>query len=138
MMWSLPSYDLDIAPRQSNANLLRLTHALVDVEAEVMGSGRVRSFPLDDWLRASKCWNFATSLGRLDVLMQLDGVTDYEELAREATPVMLSPGLSVLVASVRHLIAMKEAAGRSKDEPVLQDLYWLRDRPQGPPPPVEP
>ena len=132
-----PPLDVDVAPEQSDENLLRMTRALVALEAEVMGAGKVRNFPIGDWLRASRFWNFTTTLGRFDVLLSVDGVDGYDTLARDATSVPLSQEVSVMVASVDHLIAMKEAAGRDKDQLVLPSLYWLRDRPQGPPP-VEP
>lgn len=43
----------------------------------------------------------------------------------------MEEGVTVLVASLDDLIAMKEAADRPKDLLALPILRWLRDRPQG-------
>lgn len=122
------SRDLDLVPDPSPENLTRVSKALVAQRAHVVGVGRVLDLSEGEWLRASRFWNFDTTNGRLDLLLAPDGVDGWEALAATAEPVTLEDGTSVLVASVKHLIAMKEAAGRAKDHFVLPTLRWLQAR----------
>ena len=70
---------------------------------------------------ASSIWQgqnftFVTNAGFFDCLASPEegGPTDYELLARSASPMTLA-GASVLVCSLEDLIRMKQAAGRAKD-----------------------
>ena len=121
------SLDVDVVPEPSDENLNRLSEALLALHAEVLGAGRVRDFGDGDWLRASRSWNFATDLWRLDILHAPAGVTGYAALAAEATNENVD-GVMIMTASIEHLIAMKEAANRPKDQLSLPILRWLRDR----------
>ncbi len=119
--------DVDVVPEPSDENLDRLATALLDMDAEVTGAGRVRDFGDGAWLRASNVWNFTTRLGRLDVILAPAGLDGFPELAAAATAADAGGG-TIMTASIEHLIAMKEAANRPKDQLSLPILRWLRDR----------
>jgi hypothetical protein len=121
------SLDLDIVPDPGESNLTRLTQALLALHAEVLFAGPVRRFPDGEWMRASRFWNFTTDAGRFDVRFAPAGVEEYAVL-RNAAQAIETGDRTVLVASLDHLIAMKEAANRPKDQQALPILQWLRDR----------
>lgn len=62
-----------------------------------------------------------TDLGPLDVVHGLDGVPAYDELKSRATETEVL-GVKVLVCSLADLKAMKQAAGRTRDQADLEDL----------------
>jgi hypothetical protein len=62
-----------------------------------------------------------TNLGRLDVVQGLDGVPSFVELRSRATEVEIL-GTAVWVCSRDDLMAMKRAAGRTRDLADLEDL----------------
>lgn len=120
--------DVDVVPDLMSSNLDVLSRTLIALHAEVRFAGPVINTGDGEWLRAAKTWNFDTTAGILDVLLQADGGGDFEALAERAELIPLAPDVSVLVASLDDLIAMKEAAGRPKDLLALPMLRWLRDR----------
>lgn len=62
-----------------------------------------------------------TDLGRLDVVQGLDGVPSFEDLRLRATEAEIL-GSKVWVCSREDLMAMKRAAGRTRDLADLEDL----------------
>jgi predicted nucleotidyltransferase len=66
-----------------------------------------------------------TDAGPLDLLGDAQGVTDFDALWEHAEEAELY-GLPVRVASIEDLIAMKRAAGRSKDLLHIQELEALK------------
>lgn len=128
----ITSNDLDVVPDPDPANLTRLMEALLDVGAEVRFAGAVRRLPDGEWLRASRFWNLDTRSGKLDILMQVGAGLDYHAIRSDAVEIGLGD-LNVWVASLDHLIAMKEEANRPKDLQALPILRWLREQPGGPP-----
>ena len=121
--YPLPTEDLDIAPSRDGDNLERLAAALLELHAELrLPGGKTHSFPIDaDYLARADSWTLATTAGPLDVLFAPTGTSGYEDLRRDAVRATLR-GTPVLLASLRDIIRMKEAARRPKDEAQLPAL----------------
>lgn len=124
--------DLDLVPDDSPENLTRLSAALVALEAEVVGAGRVRHHPDGEWLRSTRTWNFRTPHGDLDVLFSPPGARPFDAMSVEAQEAEVKPGLVIVLAPLDDLIAMKKAAGRNKDLLAIPILEYLRDRKKHP------
>jgi len=108
--------DVDVAYERSKANLERLASALSELGATLRGAPADLPFQLDaEALRAGLNFTFDTRFGSLDILGEPAGATRYEELLSAASSEALW-GVHIHVASLDHLIAMKEAAGRTKDK----------------------
>lgn len=113
--------DLDIVPEPGSANLTRLAKALRDLEAEVdladVAADELGIKPDEAGLSAGGNWALQTRHGRLDVMQDVPGLRDYDEL--RAGAVMIS---GALYAGYDALIAMKAASGRDED---LRDIGAL-------------
>src|SRR5512133_2972621 len=100
--------DIDIAYERSQENLERLVSALVELGATVRGAPK-----LDAKTIAAGDFMFDTPHGRVDIVAKPSGSPPYEKL-RDAAEKLDIDGFVVAVASVDHMIAMKEAAGRNR------------------------
>ncbi len=124
---SFPTYDLDIAYAREDDNLERLAQALRSVGATLRGAPADVPFLLDAvTLKAGAHFTYVTEHGGLDILSDPDGAPRYERLKADAEPFEVR-GLSVRVASLDHLIAMKEASGRTKDKLMATEYRVLSD-----------
>ncbi len=122
--------DLDIVPDPEPENLVRLASLLRDLDAEHAGGGDFSAdeFPFDpkDPAQLAQGANFRleTRLGPLDIMQWVAGIEGdvaYTELAGEAVTVPFR-GRELLVCGLRHLRAMKLAAGREQDLLDLREL----------------
>jgi hypothetical protein len=119
--------DLDICYARDRANLERLAAVLLGLGARLRGAPADLPFRLDaETLAAGDHFTFETAAGDLDVLATPAGAPSYEQLSRSAERVEIE-GMTVLVASIDDLIAMKRASGRPKDFVELEILGALRD-----------
>jgi hypothetical protein len=108
--------DLDIAFAADPGNLQALSEVLAGLDAKLRGiEGDVPFIPDAKTLDGIELLTLETSHGWLDVHRSLAGVRSYDALRRRAERVNLDE-ISVLVASIDDLIAMKRAAGRPQDE----------------------
>jgi hypothetical protein len=124
---ALPSYDLDVVYARDVPNLERMAAALVELESRLRGAPADVPFLLDGrTLRAGANFTFQTPAGSLDILADPAGAPKYEQLKEAALSVEID-GEPVLVASLDHLIAMKEAAGRPKDLLMATEYRMLSD-----------
>jgi hypothetical protein len=125
---SYPSYDVDIAYDRDDENLNRLAAALVELRATRRGAPADLPFVLDGkTLKNGAHFTFDTPYGSLDILTDPDGAPRYEELKRAAGEPQPLEGVLVYAASLDHLIAMKEAAGRAKDRLMASEYRTLAD-----------
>jgi hypothetical protein len=125
-----PSKYLDIVPDPDPENLERLGRALVSINARPaeLGDFDIDEMPADatrlEDLALGGNFRLETDLGSLDVMQWISGVDAddlYRELDREALMFELDE-VPVRYCSLRHLRAMKVAAGRPRD---LDDLQHL-------------
>jgi hypothetical protein len=108
--------DIDVAYERSRENLERLAGALAELQATLRGAPPDLPFQLDPkTLKEGANFTFDTRFGSLDILGDVAGAPSYEALKRGAGESMDVEGAAIYVASLDHLIAMKEAAGRPKD-----------------------
>jgi hypothetical protein len=123
---SYPSYDIDVAYARDAGNLERLAAALRELGATLRGAPDDVLFLLDaETLERGAHFTFATPHGSLDILSDPDGAPPYVELKHAAGPKAEVEGVLIHVASLDHLISMKEASGRTKDKLMATELRTL-------------
>ena len=109
------TFDVDVAYARDRPNLERLATVLRELGATLRGAPADLPLQLDvKTLENGANFTFSTRLGALDVLAEPAGAPPYRELKARSTKITVA-GQDVLVASLDHLIAMKEATGRAKD-----------------------
>jgi hypothetical protein len=129
------TYDIDIVPEWSTANLERLAGALRAVGAKLhpRGTSEPVDFPIDAGsLRRFEVSTWRTPLGDLDVIIgtptaHRGQLARYEQLASRAHR-REAFGLTILVADLDDVIESKEALARDPDLVALPELHRLRDR----------
>ncbi len=130
--YPLPTEDLDITPERAGANLERLAAALGELNARLrLPNGASQEFPIEaHFLGSVDAWTLTTDAGDLDLLFAPAGTRGYDDLRVDASEADL--GTRVVIASLRDVIRMKEAAGRPKDVAQLpalrQTLEVIRER----------
>jgi hypothetical protein len=125
--------DLDIAYARDSVNLDRLSAVLTELDATLRGAPPDLPFILDaKTLENGANFTFLTRNGPLDILADPAGAPSYSELRALATRVAVR-GLDVKIASLDHLIAMKEAAGRPKDKLMATEYRGISDLLRKPP-----
>lgn len=125
--------DVGVAYDRSRENLERLASALQDLGGRLRGAPPDLPFVPDaETLAAGLNFTFATDYGPLDILGEAAGAPRYETLAAASREEQMW-GLTVRVASLDHLIAMKEAAGRPKDLLMASEYRVISDELRAPP-----
>lgn len=123
--------DVDVVPDPEAENLARLDKLLqnlggrVDVGGQLLDSASITTF-----LRTGDRTLVRTELGQVDVLQGLPQVPRFSELREKAVQIDLD-GLPVWVCSLEHLMAMKRASGRARDQDDLQALEAAREEREG-------
>ena len=130
-----PSFDVDVAYARDRANLDRLASALRELGATLRGAPPDLPFLLDaKTLENGANFTFDTKFGSLDILSDPVGAPRYEALKNAAGDAVPVDGVPIYVASLDHLIAMKEAAGRPKDKLMATEYRVLSDLLRAPKP----
>jgi hypothetical protein len=121
------TFDLDVAPRSTRDNLVRLSAALRDLDASLRVEGEPSGVAFEpdlELFERTQVLNLATRAGDLDIVMIPTGSAGYDDLRRDALAISISD-VSILVASLAGVIRSKEAANREKDRAVLPALKRL-------------
>jgi hypothetical protein len=127
-----PSYDLDVTYERGAENLERLASALRELGATLRGAPLHLPFQLDAKTLANGAnFTFDTPFGPFDILTDPAGAPRYAELKSAGEDVEIE-GVPVRIASLDHLIAMKEAAGRPKDKLMATEYRGLSDELRAP------
>lgn len=130
---SYPTYDLDIAYACDPDNLERLAAALQKLRARLRGAPSDVPFQLDaESLRNGANFTFETIHGSLDILSDPVGAPPYAAVKQAAGEPARVEGVAIYVASLDHLIAMKEAAGRPKDLLMASEYRVISDELRAP------
>jgi hypothetical protein len=122
-----PTYDVDIMYARDRENLERLATVLRDLGATLRGAPPDLPFQLDARsLEEGGNFTFETRNGPLDILAYPAGAPPFAELKNASAEIELG-GRHVRVASLDHMIAMKDAAGRAKDQLMATEYRTLAD-----------
>jgi len=106
--------DLDVIPAPDRQNLERLTEALEELQArprEIPGAGPPKAEQLET---AAVAPPLTTRHGELHIFRDVPGAPPYDDLRARALVVELE-GISITIAGLDDLIAMKRASGRPSD-----------------------
>lgn len=118
--------DLDICYSTDAANLQALGNVLIELGAKLHGIPEQLPFVPDAWtLRRTMILTLDSDEGKLDLLVAPAGAPRYVLLRDRAIEVKLN-GITVLVASLDDLEAMKRASGRPKDLIDLEEIEVIR------------
>jgi hypothetical protein len=127
---SYPSFDLDIAYARDRPNLERLASVLAGLDVSLTKVPADLPFVPDaQTLENGANFTFDTKHGRFDILGHVPGIRDYAALRAEAVVAPID-GVEAPVASIDHLIAMKRASNRAKDQRMLEDYLVIADEQQ--------
>jgi predicted nucleotidyltransferase len=116
--------DVDFVAATDQANLVRLEAALTELGAELWGvDAHLLGIDLDArTLAEGGNFTLVTRAGGLDFFNEVPGGAPYEEVRAHSVVADLGEGLSVRIAGIDDLIAMKRAAGRPRD---IEDIATL-------------
>jgi hypothetical protein len=129
------TFDIDLVPDWSKANLERLASALREADAKLVAPDTRKpvDFPIDaSSLRQFEVSTWRTAYGDLDVVAGTPTATrgvlaGYRELANRATKADAF-GVTILVAALDDVIESKQALAREADLVALPELHRLRAR----------
>jgi hypothetical protein len=122
-----PTYDLDVAYSSDPANLERLAGLLKDLGATLRGAPADVPFLLDaETPGRGGNFTFQTRHGPLDLFAYPEGAAPYERIRADAKTIDIA-GRAISIASLDHLIAMKEAADRPKERLMSLEYRVLSD-----------
>lgn len=129
---SYGTFDIDLAYSREPENLEKMAAVLRSLAARLRGAPAEVPFQLDaETQRRGANFTFTTAMGSIDLLGDPAGAPPYEKL-RDAAIVVHLGGMPVRVASLDHLIAMKEASGRPKDKLMATEYRTISDELRAP------
>lgn len=114
--------DVDVVPDPDPENLAALDSLLRELKGKVDVGGRLLAADaIGTFLRTGDRTLVRTDLGEVDVLQGLPQVPPYSQLEERATTIDVD-GLAIRVCSLGHLLAMKRASDRPRDQDDLEAL----------------
>jgi len=124
------TFDTDVMIDCDDANLARLLSALRELDAKLLMEiepGRLEGVgvPTLRMLQSMHRHNWTTRFGNLDTHCGVAGFDSYQQVVEAAWEFEIG-GVVIKIVPLSVLIEMKEAAGRTKDELALVELYQLR------------
>jgi hypothetical protein len=129
---SYGTFDTDLAYSRTPDNLERIVRVLSSIGARLRGAPPDVPFQLDAAaLEEGGNFTFSTDLGDVDLLAYPAGSPPYERLRADAMVIDVG-GHAVRIASLDHLIAMKEAAGRPRDKVMAAEYRVISDELRAP------
>jgi predicted nucleotidyltransferase len=119
------TFDLDLVYSREPANIARLVKALAPFRPYLRGAPQGLPFKFDE-ATARNGLNFTldTALGDLDLLGEVVGGGNYEQLASHTVEIEAF-GLRCQCVTLERLIQLKRAAGRPKDLESIAELQVL-------------
>jgi hypothetical protein len=122
-----PTYDLDVAYARDRENISRLVKALESIGVTLRGAPVDLPFQLDvRTIENGANFTFDSDYGSFDILGDVAGIGAYDELRGNAFLATIED-VEVRIASIDHLIAMKRAANRPKDQLMVEEYIVLAD-----------
>lgn len=119
--------DLDFCYLRTTENLEKIVNALSRFSPRFRGFPENLPFVFDlSTLRNGTNFTFTTQIGDVDLLGEVAGVGNYQEVLANSEYKELY-GFEIKVLSIEGLISAKRAAGRTKDLLVLPELEALRE-----------
>jgi predicted nucleotidyltransferase len=117
--------DVDVVYARDPENIRQLVEALQPHQPYLRGAPPGLPFLWDDrTVRAGLNFTLTTSLGDLDLLGEVTGGGNYEQLL-PFTQEVTAFGITCRVVTLERLIQLKRAAGRPKDFEALAELQAL-------------
>jgi len=117
--------DLDIVYRRTGENIERLVQALAPYQPYLRGAPPGLPFKLDRaTMQRGLNFTLTTSLGDIDLLGEIAGGGNYENLAPESIVLEIF-GTECRCLNLEQLIHSKRAAGRPKDIESIAELESL-------------
>lgn len=119
--------DLDICYSRARENLKTIAEVLQPLNPRPRGFDKNLPFVFD-WstLQQGTNFTFTTAMGDIDLLGEVKGIGNYEDLIDQSMIVDLDE-FPTRILSIPALIVAREAAAREKDQPGLKVLYALQD-----------
>ena len=116
------TFDVDVVHSRDPANIIRLQHALEELDAVYRIQPHRRLRPTASHLASAGHQNLLTRTGPLDLLGTIGSGLNYADLISHSAEKDLDEGLRVRVLDLETLIAIKEELGGEKDRAVLPIL----------------
>jgi len=119
--------DLDFCYLRTAKNLKKIVAALDSFNPRLRGFSEDLPFVWDErTLQTGTNFTLVTTIGDIDMLGEVAGVGDYEEVSKQSVSTRLY-GCEVMILNLESLIKAKRAAGRTKDLLVLPELEALHE-----------
>lgn len=123
----IATFDVDVCPARSPADLRRLADALEELDARIRTPNDPEGVPFPReaaFLSNTQILNLVTRFGDFDISFFPSGTQGFEDLSKNSVAVRVR-GVEINVAALQDIIRSKEAANRPKDQrtlPVLRQL----------------